>query len=97
MFLVFLHLRETLTIFFPCQVKFLSSASDEHLWFANDFKSGSVLTSQKSSFSVYRLPDGRNYKGEIHRTEAVKKEGRKRHYLSLLYALLEGNYRDFTQ
>lgn len=38
-------LREALTIFFYLQVKFLSAASDDHLLFANDSKSRSMLRS----------------------------------------------------
>lgn len=88
MFLVFTHLREALTIFFSLQVKLVSAASDEHLLFANDSKSGSMLRSQKSGYSVFRLPDGRNYKGEKYKTEAAKREGRKRHYLTLPFCVL---------
>lgn len=71
-FLVFPHLREALTIFFfPLQVKLLGAASDEYLLFANDSISISVLN-LKSGFSVCRLPDGRNRKGEKYRPEAAK-------------------------
>lgn len=46
---------------------------------------------------MYRLPDGKSYKGKKYTIEAVKRDVRKRRYFNSMFFFLEGNYRDCTE